>query len=267
MTRQSRRTPIRLGLILLLLGASAEHARAEAPPLLRIEESVLESTGQTPEVSTVEFRKLLEDGSVVVLDARPPEEYAISHVPGALNAPAGRAVPASQYVADVDAVARMVPDRARTVVLYCSGPFCKRSKRLAVELTGRGYTRVVRYQLGIPVWRALGGVTQVERSAIGPLLRQDRTAVLVDARPVGERDRQMTDARLIPADEVESAKDDGRLPMTDHNTRILVVGSNGPQARTTAEHIARNAFHNVSFYGGKVSELTELFGSGPGGAR
>jgi hypothetical protein len=34
-----------------------------------------------------------------------------------------------------------------------------------------------------------------------------------------------------------------------------------------AEGIARNAFHNVSFYWGKVSDLTELFGSEPGRGR
>jgi rhodanese-related sulfurtransferase len=250
--------PVRFGLVLLLLGAFPERAKAEGPPVSRVEEGVLEATGETPEVSTVEFRKLLGDGTVVVLDARPEEEYAISHVPGALNAPAGRSVPASQYVADVDAVARMVPDRARTIVLYCSGPFCKRSKRLALELRSRGYAHVMRYQLGIPVWRALGGVTQVERSAIAPLLRQDRTAVLVDARPIAERNRPLPGARQIPVEEVEVAKDDGRLPMADHNTRILVVGSNGQGARAVAERIAGNAFHNVSFYDGPLSGLPEI---------
>jgi rhodanese-related sulfurtransferase len=54
------------------------------------------------------------------------------------------------------------------------------------------------------------------------------------------------------------AKDDGRLPMVDHNTRILVVGDSGAQARAVAEAIARDAFHNVAFFDGSIADLTEL---------
>ena len=33
------------------------------------------------EISTAELRKALEDSSAIVLDARPYEEYAVSHIP------------------------------------------------------------------------------------------------------------------------------------------------------------------------------------------
>ena len=46
--------------------------------------------------------------------------------------------------------------------------------------------------------------------------------------------------------------------MTDHNTRIFVVGDSGADARAVAEAITRDAFHNVSFFGGGVAELPEL---------
>ena len=59
-------------------------------------------------------------------------------------------------------------------------------------------------------------------------------------------------ARHLPKDEVVKAKDDGRLPMEDHNTRIVVFGKDAAQAR---EEIAKNAFHNVSFYAGSLSDL------------
>jgi hypothetical protein len=42
--------------------------------------------------------------------------------------------------------------------------------------------------------------------------------------------------------------------MEDHNTRIIVFGKDAAQARATAE-IAKNAFHNVSFYGGSRADL------------
>jgi hypothetical protein len=54
---------------------------------------------------------------------------------------------------------------------------------------------------------------------------------------------------------VKKAKKDGRLPMEDHNTRIIVFGRDGPQARAVAEAIAKNAFHNVSYFGSTFEEL------------
>jgi hypothetical protein len=42
--------------------------------------------------------------------------------------------------------------------------------------------------------------------------------------------------------------------MEDHNTRIIVIGVDGASARHVAEAIAREAFHNVSFFGGTLDE-------------
>jgi hypothetical protein len=54
---------------------------------------------------------------------------------------------------------------------------------------------------------------------------------------------------------VKAAKDDWRLPMEDHNTRILVFGATADQARAVAEAIAKEAFHNVSFFDGNVDQF------------
>lgn len=43
--------------------------------------------------------------------------------------------------------------------------------------------------------------------------------------------------------------------MEDHNTCIVVFGAGSGQAREVAEEIARNAFHNVSFYAGSQADL------------
>ena len=55
--------------------------------------------------------------------------------------------------------------------------------------------------------------------------------------------------------EVKAAKDDGRLPMNDHNTRIIVFAQNGADARAVAEALANEAFHNVSFFDGPIESL------------
>ena len=127
---------------------------------------------------------------------------------------------------------------------------------LAEELLGAGFTQVSRYQLGIPTWRALVGLTQIEREGVRYVLDGDKTAVVFDARgPEEFKAGSLPGARNLILAEMVKAKDDGRLPMEDHNTRIIVVGRDGAQARAVAEAIAKNAFHNVAFYDGAIDSL------------
>lgn len=223
--------------------------------------TLMEPDQKAKEVSTEELRNILAEKSTTVFDARPFKEYAISHIPGAANVSAKAGVPKSLYVSDVAEIGRVLKgDKAAPVVLYCNGPFCGKSKRLASELFEAGYTNVRRYQLGIPVWRALGGVTQIEPEGIRHVIANDRTAVIIDAREVAEfKASGIAQARNIPGSgltpgkdvgEIKAAKDDGRLPMEDHNTRIIVFGKTSKQARAVAEAIAKEAFHNVSFFNG-----------------
>ena len=41
-----------------------------------------EADQKTAEVSTQELKHIIQSGNAVLLDARPPMEYAISHIPG-----------------------------------------------------------------------------------------------------------------------------------------------------------------------------------------
>ena len=228
--------------------------------------ATLGETGQrTTEVSTEQLRGLLADKSAVVLAARPFREFAISHIPGAVNVAAKPGVPMSTYVSDVAEIGRLLEGKKETpLVLYCNGPYCGKSKRLAEELLTGGYTNVRRYQLGIPVWRALGGVTEIEADALRYVVANDRTTVLIDAREVDDFHRgTLPNARSIPRSgvlegkdvgEVKRAKDDGRLPMEDHNTRLIVIGSDVAEARYVAEALSREAFHNVAYFRGSFQE-------------
>jgi rhodanese-related sulfurtransferase len=99
---------------------------------------------------------------------------------------------------------------------------------------------------------------QVEKPALLRLLVQDATSVLIDARAEAGPRPRLRNAVSIPLPEASTAKDDGRLPMTDHNTRIFVVGTNGFEARAVAEAIVHDAFHNVAFFDGAIADLPEL---------
>ena len=230
--------------------------------------TLADASAKTPEVSTQELREILASKSATVLDSRPRAEYAVSHIPGALNVAAKPGVAPSAYVSDVAEVGRLLQERKQApLVLYCNGPFCGKSKRLSEELVAAGYSNVRRYQLGIPVWRALGGVTQIEAEAIGRVMRDDHTAVFIDVRPADEfargslpRAKSISRALVLQGKDVgelKKAKDDNRLPNTDHNTRIVVFGSGAEDARFVAEQIAREAFHNVSYFAGTLRDLQE----------
>jgi rhodanese-related sulfurtransferase len=96
-------------------------------------------------------------------------------------------------------------------------------------------------------------------AALMELLARDSTAVLIDARETVGASRALRNAKWIPLRDASKAKDDGRLPMSDHNTRIFVVGDNGAQARAVGEAIVHDAFHNVTFFDGSVTELDVLW--------
>jgi rhodanese-related sulfurtransferase len=235
---------------------------------LRPRGPVAADTRLAGELTTDEFKQVLSDGRTLVLDTRPHLEYAIGHVPGAKNVAARPGVPMSIYVSDVAEVKRLVGgDTTRDIVLYCNGPFCPKSKRLGDELALAGHTSIRRYQLGVPVWRAFGGVCEIEVDGLRHVLSLDKTAVLIDAR---DRDAfakgSLPGARNIPRNlvldgrdvgEVRMAKDDGRLPMQDHNTRIIVIAETSADARYVAEALTREAFHNVAFFPGTYGEARE----------
>ncbi|WP_045234879.1 rhodanese-like domain-containing protein [Deinococcus pimensis] len=218
---------------------------------------------RTAEVSTAELRVILTDGRTLVLDARPHQEWATSHIPGALNVAPKPGVSAGAYVSDVREIERLTNgDHSRALVLYCNGPFCGKSKRLSEELLAAGFTNVRRYQLGAPVWRALGGEMVIEPEGARYVAQNDRTAWWVDARPAGAFGAgSLPGARNVPEGEVGKAKDDGRLPMLDHNTRVIVFGEDAAQARRVADELLRNAFHNVTFYDSSYQALRAVLNS------
>ena len=248
----------------LLLISSGAAAQGQTPG--NIFQATLGESGQrTAEVSTEQLRGILADKNTLVVDARPFREFAISHIPGAVNVAAKPGVPISAYVSDVAEIGRLVEGKKETpLVLYCNGPYCGKSKRLAEELLAAGYTNVRRYQLGIPVWRALGGLTEIEPDGLRHVVANDRTTVLIDAREADVfRNGTLPNARSIPRSgvlegkdvgEVKRAKDDGRLPMEDHNTRLIVIGRDVAEARYVAEALSREAFHNVAYFRGTFQE-------------
>jgi rhodanese-related sulfurtransferase len=183
---------------------------------------------------------------VPVLDTRSAREYAIAHIPGSRN----------MYEKELEQITKAYPDSNQPLVLYCNGPYCGKSRRLSAELRKRGYHAVRRYQLGLPVWRALGNTVQTDIAGLHYILRGDKTAVLIDARSQEAfRAGSLPGAVNIRRGEAEAANDDGRLPKGDKGTRVVVFADSPEEARAVATEVARKAYWNSSYFGGTYRDL------------
>ena len=110
----------------------------------RLVEAYLEDREALEAVDATELMERLSDGSVVVLDVRPGEEYRAGHIPGALSVP----------VDALKAALQTLP-KDRELVAYCRGPYCVFSDEAVALLRARGY-RARRLRQGLPDWRAAG---------------------------------------------------------------------------------------------------------------
>ncbi len=209
-------------------------------------ETTLEDPAQkTPEMSTDELRGILAKKAGIVLDARPKDEFAVAHIPGAISLDEKGLV----------RIAQSIPDRATSMVVYSNGPYCDWANRRAQELVSLGYSKVSRYQLGLPVWRALGGTVETNLKGFRRVFYENN-AVIVDARNRAEYAAgTIPAAETILAGEVPKAKVDRRLRYYDHNAQIIVFANNAGEALAVAEELARNAYPNSSYFGGSYNEL------------
>ena len=82
-----------------------------------------------------------------LVDTLPAEPYARHHLPGAIHIRSD----------DIEVEApRRLPDRVRTVVVYCGSTACQRSTKAAHRLERLGYTDVREYVEGRQDWQAAG---------------------------------------------------------------------------------------------------------------
>jgi len=147
--RDGKRVLYRLGggpieAILAALRGYAAHGQAEIRELIADPRN-----GEHTAISRDELLELLRSGAVTLLDVRPAEEYALGHLPGALNVPTGELA---------ERLAELPP--GQEVVAYCRGPYCILSKTAEKLLTDHGF-QVRRLVAGFPDWKAAGLAVEV----------------------------------------------------------------------------------------------------------
>lgn len=104
-------------------------------------------------VSTAKLLERLQEGSVMLLDVRPEDEFAQGHLPGALN------IPLSELEARLPEIGH-----EREIVAYCRGPYCILSFQAVAELRRQGFC-VRRLEEGFPEWKAAGLPVETSVSA------------------------------------------------------------------------------------------------------
>jgi rhodanese-related sulfurtransferase len=238
-----------LAIAATVLAVAVSHAAAGGASIFQA--TLAETNQKTGEVSTEQLRRILADESATVIDTRTRLEFEAGHIPGArsLDGP-----PSGQ----VAAVERLVNgNKGKALVLYCNGPYCQASRRLADKLVAAGFTNVRRYQLGIPVWRALGGPTAIELGGIVRIFGVDKTAVYIDARASTEFAKgSLSGAQNAPVEDLASGKlKKVALPEDDFNRRIVLFGRDDAQARELAQVLSKRPWHNVAYFAGGYDVL------------
>lgn len=101
-------------------------------------------------VSREQTKVFVDAGAHIVLDARPPADYAAGHIPGAFSVPSEQI---DKYLPQV--LPMLAP--AQPILTYCSGHQCDESVKLTKHLLANGFTNVVLFQGGWAEWSAAKG--------------------------------------------------------------------------------------------------------------
>lgn len=128
--------------VLDLLSALRRIAERHVAEVERIMRSYFHDRDSLEPISRAELAERMRGGTVTVLDVRPEDEFALGHVPGALN------VPLHSLEARLSEF-----DSSKEIVAYCRGAFCILSYEAVAALRARGFN-ARRLEDGFPEWRS-----------------------------------------------------------------------------------------------------------------
>jgi rhodanese-related sulfurtransferase len=224
--------------------------------------TLMEPDAKTGEISTEQLRRILADRSAFVIDARSRAEFIAGHIPDAHVIDA----PPSERIAAVEDMVN--GNKAAPLIIYCNGPYCQASRGLADQLAAAAFTNVRRYQLGMPVWRALGGPVVIELGGILRIAKADQTAVFIDSRPAEDFARgSLPGAHNLTTETLDATLKQmmsGKLanpplPLDDFNRRIVLFGGDGGQVLGLVNAMSKRPWYNVAYFAGSYKELAAAF--------
>ena len=130
--------------VLDLLASLRRIAERNVAEVARVVRNYFDARDALEPVSRKDLMKRMRGGSVMVLDVRPEDEFALGHLPGAINVP-------------LHALKKRLSefDRSQEIVAYCRGPYCVLSYEAVAALRAKGF-KARRLEDGLPEWRAAG---------------------------------------------------------------------------------------------------------------
>ena len=144
--RNGKRVFYRLGEgpVMALLSALRRYAESSSAEVRRVVADYFDKLDTLEAVSRDELVDRLKNGNVTLLDVRPGDEFALGHLPGAINLPLG----------DLESRLSELP-KDQEMVAYCRGPYCILSFEAVSALRAKGYN-IRRLEDGFPEWKAAG---------------------------------------------------------------------------------------------------------------
>ncbi len=130
--------------VVALLSALRKVAERNSAEAQRVVQSYFRARDDLEAMSRDELLERLQTGSVILLDVRPGDEFAIGHLPRAINIP----------LPDLEGRLAELP-LDQEIIAYCRGPNCVLSFEAVAALRKHGYS-VHRLQDGYPEWKAAG---------------------------------------------------------------------------------------------------------------
>lgn len=101
------------------------------------------------EIGTPEMVKAYDSGAVIVIDARSDMDFAMGHIPGAINIP-------SWAIGDELITMTSLVESGRPIIVYCDGFSCGKSLIVAKKLLEKGFKGISIYPEGLDGWLGAG---------------------------------------------------------------------------------------------------------------
>ena len=130
--------------IVELLGLVRSISEKNLAEVDRLVQTYLKVKDDLEPVPADELLERVKQGLVIVLDVRPPEEFASGHVPGAVN------VPLKKLEERLDLL-----KQKKEVIAYCRGPYCVLAFDAVAKLREKGFS-ARRLEDGFPEWKKAG---------------------------------------------------------------------------------------------------------------
>ncbi len=198
-------------------------------------------------VNTNGLKGILDRGEkITIFDARNPEEYQEVHIKGALSLPVKKF---NQY-------AHLLPeDHSKRIVFYCNGIKCGKSKKAAKKALSIGYTKVLVYIEGMPVWEEKGmpiyagpdyekriTTTKMLPTNLDKLLKSGTNFTIVDVRDPEEfAEGHIPGSINIPAPTF--ATQSGIL---DKKKKIIVYCNSGGRSYNAYRKLMKLGYKNIN---------------------